>query len=112
MSPVRMMKSLWRQRRSWSADTADCPDGVPLHQAHGCEDCSSDPLVALSPGQAATVACLDGEPRSLAKLAALGILPGARVHLLQRYPAFVFRVGYGEVAVDEALARLVRVRRA
>lgn len=106
-----MMKSLWRQRRSWSAETAECPDGVPLRQAHGCEDCASDALLALAPGDAATVACLDGDPRNIAKLAALGILPGARLHLLQRYPAFVFRVGYGEVAMDEALASLVRVRR-
>ena len=29
--------------------------------------------------------------------------------LVQRYPAYVLRVGFAEIALDEDLARLVRV---
>ncbi len=115
MSPVtraaEIVRTLWRQRRDWSADTAACPDGVPVHADGRCDECTSELLTTLSPGDEATVSCLEAEGSALSKLAALGILPGARVRLVQRYPAFVFRLGFGEVAIDSALAGLVRVRR-
>ncbi len=41
----------------------------------------------------------------------MGVLPGARLLLVQRYPAFVFRLGYAELAVDRLLAARIRVRR-
>jgi len=114
MSPVtraaEIVRAMWRQRRDWSADTAACPDGVPVHTDR-CEECTSELLTTLSPGDVATVSCLEAEGSALSKLAALGILPGARVRLVQRYPAYVFRLGFGEVAIDSALAGLVRVRR-
>ena len=112
MSAAEIIRALWRDRRNWSADAAECPDGVPVHASNGrCDDCDSTLLTALAPGDEATVACLEAEGSALAKLAALGILPGARLRLVQRYPAFVFRLGFGEVAVDSTLAALVRVRR-
>lgn len=74
-------------------------------------DCASVPLTVLRPGEGATVTCLqDPASRRTYKLAALGILPGARVVLLQRYPAFVFRMGYTEIALDAELARRVRIQ--
>ena len=42
--------------------------------------------------------------------AAMGVLPGTRLRLLQRYPAFVFRIGYAEFAVDEALGSRIGVK--
>src|SRR5581483_2416419 len=45
------------------------------------------------------------------RLVAMGILPGAELELLQRFPAFVFRIGCAEFAVDAALAERIRVRR-
>ncbi|MBI2403138.1 MAG: FeoA domain-containing protein, partial [Gemmatimonadetes bacterium] len=44
-------------------------------------------------------------------LVALGVLPGVEVTLLQRYPAFVMRIGHAEFAVDDELARRVHVGR-
>ena len=113
MNPVQLFRSIWSQRRNWGAEgSADCPTGVPVHEDGRCGECESSPLTALRPGDEATVSCLDAEGNAVAKLAALGILPGARVRLVQRYPAYVFRLGFGEVAIDEALAAAVRVRRA
>jgi Fe2+ transport system protein FeoA len=44
-----------------------------------------------------------------AKLASMGILPGARLRLVRRSPAFVFRIDYSEFAVDRELAQFIRV---
>lgn len=111
MSAADIVRALWGDRRNWSADAAECPDGVPLHSTGRCDDCDSAPLTSLAPGEEVTVACLEADGSAMAKLAALGILPGVRLRLVQRYPAYVFRLGFGEVAVDSALASLVRVRR-
>ncbi len=112
MTAAEIIRALWGERRNWSQAGDACPDGVPVHAANAhCDDCDSAPLTALAPGDEATVSCLEAEGSAMAKLAALGILPGVRLRLVQRYPAFVFRVGFGEVAIDTALAELVRVRR-
>jgi DtxR family transcriptional regulator, Mn-dependent transcriptional regulator len=59
-----------------------------------------------------SVTCLQ-DPASAAacKLAAMGVLPGAELRMVQRYPAYVFRIGHAEFAVDEEMARHVRVHR-
>jgi Fe2+ transport system protein FeoA len=88
----------------------DCPDGLLVPGIGHCEDCGATALTALRPGAEATVSCLEADGSAMAKLAALGILPGARLRLLRRYPVYVFRIGYSEVAVDDTLAELVRVR--
>ena len=70
------------------------------------------PLTVLREGECGCVTCLqlpDG-PAS-AHLGALGVLPGVELELVQRFPAFVLRVGYAEIALDEVLAGGVRVRR-
>jgi Fe2+ transport system protein FeoA len=41
------------------------------------------------------------------KLAAFGIMPGATVSMLQRWPSFVIRVGRTEVGLDETTSSLV-----
>jgi DtxR family Mn-dependent transcriptional regulator len=87
---------------------------VPVPDEPRCTnaDCESEPLTTLRPGESATVTCLrdPASPRTY-KLAALGILPGTRIVLLQRYPAYVFRMGYTEMALDAELAARIRVER-
>lgn len=99
-----------RQRRSWEGA---CAGGAPVPNDERCvdSDCESEPLTVLRPGETATVTCLQdpGSSRTF-KLAALGILPGTRVLLLQRYPVFVLRMGYTEFALDAELAARVRIR--
>ncbi|MEX0891757.1 MAG: FeoA family protein [Gemmatimonadota bacterium] len=91
-----------------------CPAGEPVPTIDHCAAaaCGTVHLTALRPGERATVSCLE-EPGSTAscKLAGMGVLPGVEVMLVQRYPAFVFRVGFAELAVDHDLAGHIRVRR-
>jgi Fe2+ transport system protein FeoA len=69
-------------------------------------------LTALLEGQGARVTCLEDPGGTAARtLAAIGVLPGVEVVLVQRSPAFVFRMGHAEFAVDAELAGHVRVRR-
>jgi Fe2+ transport system protein FeoA len=66
----------------------------------------------LRPGDGATVVDVDGtDPRRAAVLASLGLLPGVAVTVVQRWPAWVVRLGFAEVALDTELARQVRVER-
>jgi Fe2+ transport system protein FeoA len=70
------------------------------------------PVTLLGEGDSARVVRLD-QPGSepTAHLVALGVLPGVEVLLLQRYPAFVMRIGHTEFAVDDQLARRIYVGR-
>ncbi len=105
MTPVEWL------RRRWGAE---CPFGTPVPATERCAavDCDSVRVSALREGQAARVTCLEDPGGAAArKLAALGVLPGVEVVLVQRSPAFVFRMGHAEFAVDAELAGHVRVRR-
>ena len=79
---------------------------------HKCESscCPSHPVTEMAVGDAGIVSCLTdpGHPRA-ARLAALGVLPGVPLRLVQTYPAFVVRLGFAELALDTELARLIRV---
>jgi len=89
-----------------------CEAGAPVPDPGGCQgkDCHSVRLTALRPGARGAVSCLE-EPwaADAAKLAALGLLPGVRLRLIQRYPAYVVQMGRSEIAIDEGLAARVRV---
>lgn len=92
----------------------DCLTGHRVREAEACNGmgCDSVSVTELDRGEEATVSCLD-RPGSAdgRKLAAMGVLPGSSLCLLQRFPTYVLRVGRGELAVDRSLAALIRVRR-
>lgn len=46
--------------------------------------------------------------KHLRKLAAFGVLPGAEVEVLQVTPAYVIRIGYTELALDQDIALGIR----
>ncbi|HLG05179.1 MAG TPA: FeoA family protein [Gemmatimonadales bacterium] len=98
-------------RRRWDED---CPAGVPVPTVERCAavDCDSVRLSTLAEGERARVTCLE-DPGSAAarKLAALGILPGIDLVLVQRTPAFVLATSETELALDAALASQIRVRK-
>ena len=95
--------------RGWADD---CPTGLPVPGASECEGCDSIPLTLLSPGQRGCVTCLEqpGGPAA-AKLGGLGFLPGTEFEVIQKFPVFVLRLGFAEIALDELLARAIRVRK-
>ena len=113
MSPINWLRRNLAPlvRRRWDED---CPAGVPVPATDRCAavDCDSVPLCTLALGERARVTCLE-DPASPAarKLAALGILPGIDLVLVQRTPAFVLATGETELALDAALASRIRVRK-
>jgi Fe2+ transport system protein FeoA len=69
-------------------------------------------LLELGENETARVSCLvDPAAATAVRLASAGVLPGAEVTLVQRWPAFVLRIGYAELAMDRETAGLIRVRR-
>jgi Fe2+ transport system protein FeoA len=70
-------------------------------------------LADLAPGQGACVLGLhhpDGGGRHARRLMAMGVLPGTRLRLLRRSPAFVFQLGHSQFAVDADLAKAIMVQ--
>jgi len=39
----------------------------------------------------------------------MGILPGTHITVIQRFPSYVFQVGYSQFAVDRHLAEVIYV---
>ena len=68
-------------------------------------------LAALAPGASALIADLDPTlaPTALRALIGLGLVPGATVRSIRRWPAIMVEVGARTVAVDRALARTIRL---
>jgi Fe2+ transport system protein FeoA len=69
------------------------------------------PLHRLKSGQRAQVIELKSEnPARLARLGALGLMPGSWIVVLQRKPALVLRVSETEISLDDAVAGEIMVR--
>jgi Fe2+ transport system protein FeoA len=69
------------------------------------------PLHRLQSGQRAQVIELKSEnPARLARLGALGLMPGSWIVVLQRKPALVLRVSETEISLDDAVAGEILVR--
>lgn len=69
------------------------------------------PLDRLDVGQSARVAfVVPREPGLMVRLAHLGVVPGALIHLQQRFPAAVLRVGETTIAVEPRVAGDIYVR--
>jgi len=95
-----------------------CPHGKPIppgdccEEAQRCGDLGVVPLTELKPGEEGDIAYIQTEDsKKMQKLMAMGVLPGNRIHLLQAFPSYIFRVGFSEFAIDSAMAREIFVRR-
>jgi len=68
-------------------------------------------LADLASGQSGEVVTIATQQASrLDRLSALGVVPGSRITLVQRTPAFILRVGETELTVDESIAREILTR--
>ncbi|MEE8353138.1 MAG: metal-dependent transcriptional regulator [Dehalococcoidales bacterium] len=94
-----------------------CPHGKPIplgrccHEEHTETRLLVSPLSQLEPGHQGKVAYLYApEAGNLQKLMAMGILPGAPITLVRRFPSVVFDAGNTQFAVDEHIADAIYVR--
>ncbi len=95
----------------------ECPHGHPIPAGDCCRERDTTvgravaPASELHPGEEGVVAYVRASGRgTVQKLLALGLLPGTRLRLVQRRPAFVLATEGAEVALDESVAREVYVR--
>lgn len=47
---------------------------------------------------------------AMRKLIAMGVLPGTKIRLIQKFPSYVFQSGYDRFTLDEELASLILVQ--
>jgi ferrous iron transport protein A len=67
-------------------------------------------LVSLRVGARGVVVRVLGErPDRVERLIGLGVTPGARIRVLQRFPGFVFECDETELAVEPTVARVILV---
>jgi Fe2+ transport system protein FeoA len=67
-------------------------------------------LASLEVGrQGVVLRVLRDDPGRAERLKALGVTPGARIRLLQRFPGFVFECDQTELAVEPSVARAILV---
>jgi DtxR family transcriptional regulator, Mn-dependent transcriptional regulator len=95
-----------------------CPHGKPIPAGPCCRAFSRSveplvqPLDRLAPGESGHIVFIvPREAGRLVRLAGLGVVPGATVHLQQRSPAAVLRVAETTVALEPAIAGEIYVRR-
>ena len=68
-------------------------------------------LTDVAAGTLSLLERIDGAPDVAASLGLLGLTPGCRVTLHQRFPAFVLGLEGNEVALERAVAERIWVRR-
>jgi DtxR family Mn-dependent transcriptional regulator len=94
-----------------------CPHGKPIPNAHCCEKFRTEvqPIVQrlsdLGVGQSGHITFIAPRYHSrLDRLGCLGIVPGAKVKLHQKFPSFVIEIGETTVAVDRDIANEIFVK--
>jgi DtxR family Mn-dependent transcriptional regulator len=95
-----------------------CPHGKPIPRGECCQQRLEEarPLVIpaseLRPGEDAVVAYIGSRFRErIDRISSLGIVPGMSVHLVQRQPSFVLRLGETQLALDKEIVQDIYVRR-
>lgn len=68
-------------------------------------------LAKMKPNIKARVVNLKMErPSELHEIIAMGVLPGAEIVLVQKFPSYVFRIGQSRFAIDRELAEDIEVK--
>lgn len=67
-------------------------------------------LTELKVGDEAVIGRINTtDDKILKKLMALGVLPGMKLVLLQKFPSYVIKVGNTRIAADDSIARSIVV---
>ncbi len=95
-----------------------CPHGKPIPEGECCRSVQEEvrPILVssdqLDVGESATIAYLcTTEHARLLKLSSLGMTPGNRLKLLQKWPSCVFQCDETEIAIEAEVAKNIYVRR-
>jgi DtxR family Mn-dependent transcriptional regulator len=95
-----------------------CPHGSPIPEGECCRQTRRQvaslvfPLTELPAGESARITYINTthHPR-LMKLFAFGVTPGSRIKVLQKYPSYIIQSDCTELALEEAVAQDIHVRR-
>jgi len=69
------------------------------------------PLTNLMRNKDAKIESIDIQDREkLKKLMSMGVMPGIKIRLIQKFPSYVFQVGHSQFATDKELAECILVR--
>jgi DtxR family Mn-dependent transcriptional regulator len=95
-----------------------CPHGraIPRGDCCGRDEVALRPLVTrlaeIGVGEQGVVRFVAGSAEGLDRLAALGLVPGVELRLVQRHPSHVLELGETTIAIDARLAGAIFVQRA
>ena len=88
-----------------------CPHGKLIPKGRCCRRGSTKtakvvgPLSQMKTDQEGRIAYIHSKGRGrLQKLMAMGVTPGMRIRVIQRFPSHVFQIGMAQIAVDEEIA--------
>jgi DtxR family Mn-dependent transcriptional regulator len=94
-----------------------CPHGKPIPPGRCCEKAVKEaarvvcPLKDLKVKGRGTIAYLaTNDKKRLNKLIAMGVLPGLRITMLQKFPSYVFQIEQSQFAIDKGMAEGIYVR--
>jgi len=96
----------------------ECPHGAPIPSGKCCQKSENKiksivfPLSQLDPGEEVKLAYIVTTNHGyLHKLLSLGLIPGVKIILHQKFPSFIIKVNETQIAVDEEVANLIYVRK-
>ena len=88
-----------------------CPHGKLIPKGRCCRSGSTKttkvviPLSQMEPDQEGRIVYIHSKGRGrLQKLMAMGVTPGMRIQVIQRFPSHVFQIERAQIAVDEEIA--------
>ncbi|WP_405324386.1 metal-dependent transcriptional regulator [Methanobrevibacter sp.] len=92
----------------------NCPHNNPIPKGDSDNDLGNEysvPLVSCHSGESGEVSHIKTEDaRKLRKIMNLGLIPGSRICLIQKFPNYVFQLGNTQLAVDKELANEIFIK--
>ena len=93
----------------------NCPHNNPIPEGNCCDVFDKENSVALIncengfSGEVSYIKTDDG--KKLQKIMNLGLIPGSKIILIQKFPNYVFQLGNTQLAVDKELANEIFVKK-
>lgn len=93
----------------------NCPHNNPIPEGNCCDVFDKENSVALIncengfTGEVSYIKTDDG--KKLQKIMNLGLIPGSKIILIQKFPNYVFQLGNTQLAVDKELANEIFVKK-